>query len=153
MSWILDPSWDPSTLWTYLFIFFYCPCRVRPQCGLWFWSLVGSIHLVDLFQFVILVGSVHVVDCGLDHPWGPSTLWTYLSFLPMSSPSTLWTVVLTLGGVRPLCGFVYVFYPCRVRPRCGLGSWPLVGSVHFMDLYMFSTLVGSVHVVDCGLDP
>ena len=189
VSWVLDPSWDPSTLWTYLRFFYYFiyPCRVRPRCGLWFWSLVGSVHFVDLFKFVTLVESIHVVDCGLDHPWGPSTLWTYLSFLPssglsmlwtgvltlggvhrlcgfefstlvrsvhvvnwgldpwwgpstlwicicflpLSGPSTLWTGVLTLSCVRPLYGLVWVFYPCRVRPRCGLGSWPLLGSIHW----------------------
>ena len=67
---------------------------------------MGSVHFVDLFKFFTFVGSVHVVDYGLDLSWDPSTLWTYLSFLPLSSPSTLWTAVLTLGGVRPLCGFV-----------------------------------------------
>ena len=79
---------------------------------------------MDLFQFVTLVGSVHFVEWGLDPSWGSSTLWTYLSFLPLSGPSTLWTGVLTLGG-----------------------------SIHFVDLYRFFTLVGSVHVVDRGLDP
>ena len=74
-------------------------------------------------EFFSLVGSVHVVDWGLNPPWGPFTLWIYLSFLPSSGLSTLWTGVLTLGGVHRLCGFE------------------------------FSTLVGSVHVVDWGLDP
>ena len=77
---------------------------------------------MDLFKFTI-VGSVHVVDYGLVPSWGPSTLWIYLSFLPLSGPSTLWTMVLTLRGARPLCGL------------------------------KFFTLVGFVHVVDWGLNP
>ena len=80
---------------------------------------MGSVHFVDLRFFLFtLVESVHFVDSGLDPSWGPSTLWTYISYLPLSGLSTLWTVVLTLGGVRSL---------------------------------KFSTLVGSVHVVDWGL--
>ena len=63
---------------------------------------MGSVHFVDLFKFLTLVGSVHVVDWSLDPPWGPSALWNYISYLPLSGPSTLWTVVLTLGGVRSL---------------------------------------------------
>ena len=75
-----------------------------------------------------------------------------------------WIWVLTLGGVRPCRGHEFwhlvrplwghlSFYPYRVRPRCGLWSWPLVGSVHFVDLFKFFALVGFVHVVDYGLDP
>ena len=71
---------------------------VRPLCGL-------------KFKFLTLVGSVHVVDWSLDPLWGSSTLWTYLSFLPLSGPSMLWTGVLTLGGVRPLCGLYLSFLP------------------------------------------
>ena len=74
-----------------------------------FLTLVGSVHVVDLFKFLTLVGSVHVVDWSLDPWWGPSTLWTYLSFLPLSGLSTLWTVVLTLRGVRPFCEFFLNF--------------------------------------------
>ena len=94
---------------------------------------MGSVHFVDLFKFFTLVESVHVVDWGLDPPWGPSTLWTYLSFLPLLGPSTLWTGVLTLDGVCPLCGHI-CFLPLLgpstlwtgvlildgIRPLCGL---------------------------------
>ena len=83
--------------------------------------MVGSVHFVGLFKFFTLVGSVHVVDYGLDPTRGPSTLWTYLSFLPLSGLSTLWTMVLTLRGVRPRRG-LKVFDPCWVHPRCGLES-------------------------------
>ena len=89
-----------------LFKFFY-PCWVRPRCGLEFWPFVGSVYFVDSFKFSTLVGSVHVVDWCLDPSWGPSTLWTCLSFLPLSlGPSTLWTGVLTLHGIHPLCGLI-----------------------------------------------
>ena len=54
-------------------------------------TLGGSVYFVDLYKFETLVGSVHFVDWGLDHWWGPSTLWIG---------------VLTLSGVRPLCGLV-----------------------------------------------
>ena len=67
---------------------------------------------MDLFKFSTLVGSVHIMDWGFDPWWGPSTLWTYFSFLPLSGPSTLYTRVLTLGGVRPFCGIFSV----GVRP-------------------------------------
>ena len=101
VEWGLDPSWGSSTLWTYLsFLPSSCPSTlwtmvltlrgVRPPCGL-------------KFNFLTLVGFIHVVDLSLDPSWGPSTLWTYISFLPLSGPSTLCTGVLTLGGVRPLC--------------------------------------------------
>ena len=143
VGWGLDISWDPSTLNK------FDPCRVRPCCGLWSCPFVGSVHFVDLFKFFTLVGSVHVVDYGLDPSWGPSTLWTYLSFLPLSGPSTLWIAVLTLCGVRSLCGFFKVFYPCWVHPHCGLESWPLMVSVHFVDLFMFLTRVGVCS--RCGL--
>ena len=105
---------------------------------------------MDLFKFTI-VGSVHVVDYGLVPSWGPSTLWIYLSFLPLSGPSTLWTMILTLRGVRPLCGLKF---------------FTLVRSVHVVDYgldpswcpstswtCLSLTLVGSVHVMDSGLDP
>ena len=131
MEWGLDPSWGSSTLWTYLsFLPSSCPSTlwtmvltlrgVRPPCGL-------------KFNFLTLVGFVHVVDLSLDPPWGPSTLWTYLSFLPLLGPSTLWTGVLTLDGVCPLCGHI-CFLPLLgpstlwtgvlildgIRPLCGL---------------------------------
>ena len=133
----LDPPWGPSTLWIYFK----------------FVTLVGSIHFVDcgldprwgpsilwtclgLWPWLVL----SILWTGLDPPWGLSTLWICLSLWPWLGPSTLWTVVLTLRGVRPLCGLIEVFYPCRVRPRCGLGSWPLVGSVHFVDYLSFLPL-------------
>ena len=97
---------------------------VRPLCGHESWSLAGSIHLVGLCKPFTLVGSVHFVDMNFDPPWGPSTLWTYVSF-----------------------------DPCWVRLLCGQESWSPAGSVHLMGLRKFFTLVGSVHFVDMNLIP
>ena len=95
-----------------------------------------------------LVGSVHVVVLSFDPCWVRPChghefwylvypLWGYLSFLPLPGPSISWTMVLTLGGSVHFVDW----------------SWPLVGSIHFTDLYKFVTLVGSVHFVDWDLDP
>ena len=152
-EWDLDPSWDLNR---------FDPSWVHPGRGLEFWPLLGPSmswtrvlilgpSTLGIFKFFTLTGSVHFVNYGLD-PWWVRPLcglvltlrWVrplcglFWSFLHSLGPSTLWTGVLTLGGVRPLCE---------------LGSWPLVGSVHFVDLYKFVTLVGSVHFVDLGLDP
>ena len=125
VGWGLDPSWDPSTLNK------FDPCWVRPRCGMgldpsWgpstLWTYLSFLPLSGpstlrtgvltlggvrpLCGLFTLVRSVHVVDWGLEPPWCLSTLWTYLSFLPLSGPSTLWTGVLTLGRVRPLYGLL-----------------------------------------------
>ena len=97
---------------------------VCPLCGHESWSLAGSIHLVGLCKLFTLVGSVHFVDMNFDPPWGPSTLWTYVSF-----------------------------DPCWVRLLCGQESWSPARSVHLMGLRKFFTLVGSVHFVDMNLIP
>ena len=120
---IVDMSFDAWSIHFVGSVHFVDLCKfenlvVRPLRGLWSWPLVGSVHFVDLYKFVTLVGSVHFVDWGLDPWWGPSTLWTQ------------------------------VCDPGWVRPFCGLGSLPLVGFVHFVDLYKFVTLVGSVHFMD-----
>ena len=126
---------------------------VCPLCGHESWSLAGSVHLVGLCKFFTLVGSVHFVDMNFDFPWGPSTLWIYVSFLtlvgsihfvdknlnPPWGPSTLWTYV--------------SFDPCWVRLLYGQESWSPAGSVHLMGLRKFFTLVGSVHFVDMNLIP
>ena len=133
-----DPSWV-RLLW------------VRPLRGLaevWsllllypstLWTRVSILGLstLGISMFFTLIGSVHFVNYGLD-PW-----WVR----PFCG------LVLTLGGVLLLCGLVQVWDPGGVCPLCGLGSWLLVGSVHFVELYKFETLVGSVHFVDWGLDP
>ena len=125
------------------------PSWVRPRRGLEFWPLLGpsmswtwvlilGLSTLGIFKFFFtLTGSVHFVNYGLD-PW-----WV----------RPLCGLVLTLRWVFPLCGLFEVFHTRWVRPLCGLGSWPLVGSVHFADLYKFVTLVRSVHFVDWGLDP
>ena len=126
-------------------------CGIRPLYGLEFWSFMGSVHFVDW---------------SLHPSWDPSTLWTCLSFRPLLGSSTLWTCLSFFTLVEsvhvvdwsfdpvwdPSTLWTY-FYPCWVCPHCGLVSWPFVGSVHFLDLFEFSTLVGFVHVVDWSLDP
>ena len=123
----------PSTLWFGLIVY---SCGARPFWGLKFLTLVGSVHLVDLCMSLTLVGSVQLCRlfglswvrplCGHESwpPWGPSTLWTYVSF-----------------------------DPCWVRLLCGQESWSPAGSVHLMGLRKFFTLVGSVHFVDMNFDP
>ena len=142
-EWDLDPSWDPF-IWIGLTLvgsvhvvdLSFDPCWVRPCRGHEFWYLVYPFWGYLSFFFT-LIGSVHFVNYGLD-PW-----WV----------RPLCGLVLTLRWVRPLCGLFEVFHTCWVRPLCGLGSWPLVGSVHFVDLYKFVTVVGSIHFMDWGLDP
>ena len=73
----LDSSWGPSTSWTCLsFLLLSGPST------LWIGVLtLGGVR--PLCELFILVGSVHSLDWGLDPPWGPSTFWTYLSFLTL----------------------------------------------------------------------
>ena len=120
----------PSTLWT------------------WVSTVVGSVHVVDMYKFVTLVWSVHYVDWGHDPWWRPSTLWTCISLWPCLGPSISWTCislwpwlgssiswtgVMTLGRVRLLYGLInlwpwlgpsimwtVVLTFGGVRPLCGL---------------------------------
>ena len=123
----------PSTSWTWVLTVVGSVHVVDMSFDAW------SIHLRDFFFFFFnlyrvrslcelwswpLVGSVHFVGCGLNPWWCSSTLWTCISLWPWLGPSISWIGVMTLGGVRP-----------------------------FWDLYKFVTLVGSVHFVDCGLNP
>ena len=71
---------------------------------------------------ITIVGSVHFVDLLNSLPkLGPFASWSYVGFFPY--------------GARPLCGLIKFLYPSWVRPHCGLSKdFPLVGSVHFVDL-------------------
>ena len=55
------------------------------------------------------------------------------------------------GWVRPLCGLESVCDPSWVHPLCGLVL--TLGGVRTLCGLISSTLVGSVHFVDCGVDP
>ena len=135
VGWSLDPSWYPSTLWTYLS---FSTLIGSVHVVDWSWPFVDSVHFVDWsldpswdpstlwtsLSFSTLVGSVHVVDWSLDLLWGPSTLWIYFKFWPLLGPSTLWIGVLTFRGVHPFCGHE-----------------------------LLTLVIGSVHIVDCSFDP
>ena len=96
--------WCLTYLFKCIFYYFVDDCSVGSVLFdvALMFTLFDPSTLWTFIKFASLVGSVHSVECGRD-PWWPSTLWTCI---------ILWT-----GWVRQLCV---------------LGSWTLVGSVHFV---------------------
>ena len=142
-----------STLWTGLTV---APSWVRPLCGYEYWSLMGSVHFMDLVkqltlvgvllvcgrEFWSLVGSILFVDfvkqltlVGFVHfvdwiliPHGVRPLCGFSQTInPRGGPSSLWTWILIPYGVRPLCGLCQTVNPRGVRPLCGLNIDPSWG--------------------------
>ena len=117
----LDPLQGSSTLCSYVN---FLPLLGPSTLWTWIWSPVGFVHLVDLCKFFYPCWVRPLFGQESWPPWGPSTLWTYVSF-----------------------------DPCWVRLLCGQESWSPARSVHLVGLRKFFTLVGSVHFVDMNLIP
>ena len=97
---------------------------IRPVCEHEFWSLMGSVPFVDSVKQLTLVGSVHFVNWILI-PHGVRPLCGFSQTInPRGGPSSLWTWILIPYGVRPLCGLCQTINPRGVRPLYGLNIDP-----------------------------
>ena len=83
----VNPRGGLSALWTWILILHVVcplcrlsqtvnPCGVRPLCGLSQTINTRGVRPLCGHEFWSLVGSVHFVDMNFDPSWGPSTLWT-----------------------------------------------------------------------------
>ena len=156
MSELLPSLGDPSTFslcpfmyweWKdfYPFIFLGDPSTLLTWMN--FHTVGGSVHFVDLIEFLPSGGSIHSVDLIEFPPFGG-----FLHFGNFKNFHPLWVIrpllwiwkIFTLWGVRLLCGRDRIFILWGVHPLWGLKEpSPSLGDLStFVDLKNFHPLKG-----------